>query len=275
MTTQSKSVLNHELILAARQGLLPVRDGRWLGGFGNMLGKELGQWWRTGIWWIQTLIWVFILNGVSTVVALTESGVPQERLQEVVLTFLPMCVGAVAIGAVITVQGAVVGEKQLGTAAWVISKPASRAAFILAKVVAYALGFWITAIIIPSTIFIIEMRQLIPASLTLNSFLAGVTVAALSQLFYIALTLMLGTFFSSRGPIAGIGIGLIMTGLLLKSFIPLQVMIFTPWPLQDLSGAIALGMPLPSVWFVPILATSIWIILMTVVALWRFGREEF
>jgi ABC-2 type transport system permease protein len=275
MTTQSKSVLNHELILAARQGLLPVRDGRWLGGFGNMLGKELGQWWRTGIWWIQTLIWVFILNGVSTVVALTESGAPQERLQEVVLTFLPMCVGAVAIGAVITVQGAVVGEKQLGTAAWVISKPASRAAFILAKVVAYALGFWITAIIIPSTIFIIEMRQLIPASLTLNSFLAGVTVAALSQLFYIALTLMLGTFFSSRGPIAGIGIGLIMTGLLLKSFIPLQVMIFTPWPLQDLSGAIALGMPLPSVWFVPILATSIWIILMTVVALWRFGREEF
>jgi ABC-2 type transport system permease protein len=275
MTTQSKSVLNHELILAARQGLLPVRDGRWLGGFGNMLGKELGQWWRTGIWWIQTLIWVFILNGVSTVVALTESGAPQERLQEVVLTFLPMCVGAVAIGAVITVQGTVVGEKQLGTAAWVISKPASRAAFILAKVVAYALGFWITAIIIPSTIFIIEMRQLIPASLTLNSFLAGVTVAALSQLFYIALTLMLGTFFSSRGPIAGIGIGLIMTGLLLKSFIPLQVMIFTPWPLQDLSGAIALGMPLPSVWFVPILATSIWIILMTVVALWRFGREEF
>ena len=275
MTTQSKSVLNHELILAARQGLLPVRDGRWLGGFGNMLGKELGQWWRTGIWWIQTLIWVFILNGVSTVVALTESGAPQERLQEVVLTFLPMCVGAVAIGAVITVQGTVVGEKQLGTAAWVISKPASRAAFILAKVVAYALGFWITAIIIPSTIFIIEMRQLIPASLTLNSFLAGVAVAALSQLFYIALTLMLGTFFSSRGPIAGIGIGLIMTGLLLKSFIPLQVMIFTPWPLQDLSGAIALGMPLPSVWFVPILATSIWIILMTVVALWRFGREEF
>jgi ABC-2 type transport system permease protein len=275
MTTQSKSVLNHELILAARQGLLPVRDGRWLGGFGNMLGKELGQWWRTGIWWIQTLIWVFILNGVSTVVALTESGVPQERLQEVVLTFLPMCVGAVAIGAVITVQGTVVGEKQLGTAAWVISKPASRAAFILAKVVAYALGFWITAIIIPSTIFIIEMRQLIPASLTLNSFLAGVTVAALSQLFYIALTLMLGTFFSNRGPIAGIGIGLIMTGLLLKSFIPLQVMIFTPWPLQDLSGAIALGMPLPSVWFVPILSTSIWIILMTVVALWRFGREEF
>jgi len=275
MTTQSKSVLNHELILAARQGLLPVRDGRWLGGFGNMLGKELGQWWRTGIWWIQTLIWVFILNGVSTVVALTESGAPQERLQEVVLTFLPMCVGAVAIGAVITVQGAVVGEKQLGTAAWVISKPASRAAFILAKVVAYALGFWITAIIIPSSIFIIEMQQLIPAPLTLNSFLAGVAVAALSQLFYIALTLMLGTFFSSRGPIAGIGIGLIMTGLLLKSFIPLQVMIFTPWPLQDLSGAIALGMPLPSVWFVPILATSFWIVLMTVMALWRFGREEF
>jgi hypothetical protein len=34
-------------------------------------------------------------------------------------------------------------------------------------------------------------------------------------------------------------------------------------------------MPLPSIWFVPILVTSIWIIVMLAVALWRFGREEF
>jgi hypothetical protein len=86
---------------------------------------------------------------------------------------------------------------------------------------------------------------------------------------------MLGTFFSSRGPIAGIGIGFIMTGLLLKSLIPMQVLIVTPWPLGDVAGGLALGSELPSIWPVPIIATALWIVVMTAAALWRFGREEF
>jgi ABC-2 type transport system permease protein len=275
MTTQSKSVVNQDLILAARQGLIPVRERAWLGGFGNILRKELGQWWGTRTWWVQTLIWVAILNGISTIVALTEARPPGELLVEVVQTFLPMTVGAVAIGTVIAAQGAIVGEKQLGTAAWVMSKPASRAAFILAKILANALGVWVTAIIIPSIIFVITVRMLVPAPLALIPFLAGMAIAALAQLFYLTLTLMLGTFTNSRGPIAGIGIGFIMTGLLLKGFIPSQVLIVTPWPLTDVAAGLALGTDLPSIWLVPVLATAFWIVAMTVAALWRFGREEF
>jgi len=275
MTTESKSVVNQDLILAARQGLIPVRERAWLGGFGNILRKELGQWWGTRTWWVQTLIWVAILNGISTIVALTEARPPGELLVEVVQTFLPMTVGAVAIGTVIAAQGAIVGEKQLGTAAWVMSKPASRAAFILAKILANALGVWVTAIIIPSIIFVITVRMLVPAPLALIPFLAGMAIAALAQLFYLTLTLMLGTFTNSRGPIAGIGIGFIMTGLLLKGFIPSQVLIVTPWPLTDVAAGLALGTDLPSIWLVPVLATAFWIVAMTVAALWRFGREEF
>jgi ABC-2 type transport system permease protein len=173
------------------------------------------------------------------------------------------------------VQGAIVGEKQLGTAAWVMSKPASRSAFLLAKIVAYTTGFWVTGIIIPSTIFLLTMRILNPVPIQLIPFMQGIAIAALSQLFYLALTLMLGTFYNSRGPIAGIGIGFILTGLLLKSLIPMQVMILTPWPLQDVAGGLATGQELPSVWPIPVLATAFWIVVMTVVALWRFGREEF
>ena len=275
MTTESKSVVNQDLILAARKGLAPMRGGNRLGGFGNMFRKELGQWWGTRTWWVQILIWVLILNGISTIVALTEAGTPGEVLQEVMLTFLPMSLGAIGIGTVITVQGAIVGEKELGTAAWVMSKPASRAAFILAKTFAYAIGYWVTAIIIPSTIFFITMRQLVPAPLAVMPFIAGVTLVALGQLFYLALTLMLGTFFSSRGPIAGIGIAFILTGLMFKGFIPFQVLIMTPWPLPDVASGLALGTELPSVWPVPIIATGFWIVIMSAVALWRFKREEF
>jgi len=275
MNAQSKSVGNQDRILAARHGLTPVHERAWLGGFGNMLRKELGQWWGTRTWWVQILIWVLILNGISTIVALTESMAPNVLLQEVVQTFLPMSVGIIGMGTVITVQGAIVGEKQLGTAAWTISKPVSRAAFILAKTLAYAIGFFVTAILIPSTIFFFTVKALIPVPLPLIPFLFGVGIVVLGQLFYLTLTLMLGTFYNSRGPIAGIGIGFIMTGLLLKSFIPMQVLIVTPWPLPDIAAGLALGSSLPPIWPVPILATAIGIALMTVMALWRFGREEF
>ena len=275
MTTPSKTIVNQDLILAARKGLVPVHERARMGGFGNMLRKELGQWWGTRTWWVQILIWMLILNGITTIVALTETGTPEAVLQEAVQTFLDIAVLAVGIGTIIVAQGAIVGEKQLGTAAWVMSKPASRSAFILAKTLAYAIGYGITAILIPSAIFIITIRQLIPVQLALMPFIAGVALAALGQLFYLTLTLMLGTFFSSRGPIAGIGIVFIMTGLLLNGFIPFQVLIVTPWPLGDVAAGLALGTELPSVWPVPIIATIIWIVVMTAVALWRFGREEF
>jgi ABC-2 type transport system permease protein len=275
MTTQSKPAVNQDLILAARQGLIPVRERAWLGGFGNMLRKEFGQWWGTRTWLVQTLIWVLILNGISTIVAGTESMAPGDLLQEVVQTFLGLSLGAIGMGTVIVVQGAIVGEKELGTAAWVMSKPASRSAFILSKALAYMIGFWVTAIIIPTIIFLVVTRQLVPAPLSLQPFLYGVALVALGQLFYLTLTLMLGTFFDSRGPIAGIGIAIIMIGLLLKGMIPFPILLVTPWALQDLSGALALGLPLPPGWQLPILATGIWIVVMTVVALWRFGHEEF
>jgi len=275
MTTPSKTIVNQDLILAARKGLIPVRESARLGGFGNMFRKELGQWWGTRTWWVQILIWVLILNGISTIVALTESMTPNELLTEVVLTFLALSIGAIGIGTIVTVQGAIVGEKELGTAAWVMSKPAARGAFILAKTFAYAIGYWVTAIIIPSSIFFITMRQLIPVQLALMPFISGVALVGLGQLFYLTLTLMLGTFFNSRGPIAGIGIAIIMTGLTLKGFIPFPVLIVTPWPLGDVAAGLALGTELPSVWPVPIIAVAVWVVIMTAVALWRFEREEF
>lgn len=274
MTTPSKSVANQDLIVAARHGLVPVQQRARLGGFGNMLRKELGQWWGTRTWWMQILIWVLILNGINTIVMLNPYS-PNAGLQEVVQTFLPMSFFLVGTGIVIVTQGAIVGEKQLGTAAWVMSKPASRAAFILAKTIAYAIGIWVTALIIPTILFVFTVRMLVPTPLALIPFLSGVAVAALGQLFYLSLTIMLGTFFNSRGPVAGIGIGLIIAGSMFRGLIPMQILVATPWPLPDIAAGVALGTPMPSIWPVPLITTGIWILVMTAVALWRFEKEEF
>ena len=64
-------------------------------------------------------------------------------------------------------------------------------------------------------------------------------------------------------------------GLMLKGMIPMVIQLFTPWPLGGLAGGLALGSESPSVWQVPVAATALWIVVMTAVALWRFGREEF
>lgn len=269
MATLSSKELNEKPLLQ------PVAASGRLGGFNNLLGKEFSQWWGTNMWWIQILIWVLILNGITTIVALTENLTPEENLQEVIQTFFPMSVGAIGLGIVITVQGAIVGEKQLGTAAWVMSKPASRTAFILSKFIAYAFDFGVTAIAIPTLIFFITTRLLIPVPLALMPFLASVGIVILSMLFYLALTLMLGTIFNSRGPVTGIGVGVILFGLLLKGFIPPVILLLTPWVLPDLSGALALSMPLPPNWYLSVVVTAFLIILFIFVAFWRFSHEEF
>ena len=40
----TNSTLDPNTLLAAHQELVPARSGSWLGGFGNLLRKELGQW---------------------------------------------------------------------------------------------------------------------------------------------------------------------------------------------------------------------------------------
>jgi ABC-2 type transport system permease protein len=269
MTTITKSELKE------KRPLQPAMAGSWRGGFTNLLGKELSQWWGTKMWWIQLIIWVLILNGITTIIMLSEGPPTEAVLQEVIQTFLEIAAFAVSFGVIATVQGAIVGEKELGTAAWVMSKPASRPAFILAKMVAYVLGFAVTAMIVPTIIFVVETRLLLGLPYSLQSFLVGVVVASLSPLFYLALTLMLGTLFANRGPIIGICIAFIMSGMLLNGMFPPQVTAITPWLLGQVSVGIALQTPLPGYWPVPIVATCLWIVLFTAVALWRFSREEF
>ena len=68
MATQSRSSVSQDLILAARQGLIPASTSRRLGGFRNLFNKELGEWFATRRWLIQGLIWLVIINGMMAFV---------------------------------------------------------------------------------------------------------------------------------------------------------------------------------------------------------------
>ena len=65
--------------LEVEKPLQMVEADGWLGGFGNLLRKELGQWWGTKMWWVQLVIWLAIVNGISAIVMFEAAQLGRER----------------------------------------------------------------------------------------------------------------------------------------------------------------------------------------------------
>ena len=226
-------------------------------------------------WLVHLLIWLVFLNGFVVVVALTDTETTVKIEQEAIEVFFMAGAFAAGIGIVTAAQGAVVAEKQLGTAAWIMSKPASRSAFVLSKLVANALSFLGLAVVLPSMVFYGQSLLLWGQAPDPWAFLAAVGVAAVHVLFYLALTLLLGTLFDTRGPLTGIAMGVLLSGLLLPNVLPEIVTMVLPWNLSRIAVGLTLGSAMPVIWPLPIVATALWTVAFVAVALWRFSREEF
>ena len=50
--------------MSSGKTLQPVVEHGWLSGFANLLRKENSLWWGTRKWWVQTLVWLVISNGM-------------------------------------------------------------------------------------------------------------------------------------------------------------------------------------------------------------------
>ena len=178
--------------------LVPRRARGWRMGLANMLGKENVAWWRTRRWWIQCLNALFFLN-LMTALNLINGGV-----SNAVTNFL-LIAGIVApIAAIIMGQDAILGERNSGTAAWVLSKPLRRPAFILAKLIAYGMGLLMTWVVLPGAIAYLEFAVLGKVHLPIPGFAAALGLSYLNLLFHLTLTLMLATLFQGRGAVLAI-----------------------------------------------------------------------
>lgn len=262
--------------------LQPVYTMGRLMGFANMFRKETREWWRTRTWLIHSIIWLVLINGILLAVLTTPTppGVPAEQ-ESGVLIFVTVGGLMTGIGIVIVMQGAILDEKKSGTAAWVLSKPLSRPAFILAKLTTNALTAVLIMIILQGVVAYIQLRMWDANPPMLLPFLAGLGLMALHLLFYLSLTLMLGTLFNERGAVLGIPIGLLFGAQLLMGFAPALAQVM-PWLIVlpsvgnqsfALAQQVMMGLPLPTI--TPIIATIVWIVLFTGVAVWRFEQEEF
>ncbi len=262
--------------------LQPVKERGWRQGFANLLRKENGEWWRTRRWWTQCLIWLLIVNGILAIgvwvvpaVEPAEAGDTMENLG----IFIQLMAWFPMFAVIVITQGAVIGEKQSGTAAWIMSAPVSRSAFILAKLVANAIGFFVTVILVQGLVAYVQLSLSDGSPLPLAPYLAMLGLLSLYLFFYLALTLMLGAFFDTRGPVLGIAIAvaigsMLSIGNIFASFLP-RIVLLLPESIPGILTLLVQGEPLPDVWPIPIILMSVYSLLFVVLAIWRFKREEF
>src|SRR5512135_286869 len=139
--------------MAANSVFQPVNERGWRAGFANLLRKENREWWGTRRWLVRIAIWSILLNGLLvTVLFATPPSSAGELFESKDITGLTLffIMGGLAlpIGVIIQAQDEIIEEKKLGTAAWILSKPVSRTAFILSKLIANALGTLIVMVVI-------------------------------------------------------------------------------------------------------------------------------
>ena len=276
--------------------LTSVKDRDWANGFGNLFQKETRHWWGTWTWVVQIVIWMLIVNGMLAMVTLAAPKIEEAQAKEeisaeeaaaasgalaetAVRVFFIFSGLALPVGVVILGQDAIIQERQTGTVAWVLSKPVSRAAFLLSKICADGLGILVTMVLAQGLVAYFIYKTGTGIALPVSGFLAGLGLVYLTLVFYLALTILLGTLLPSRGAVIGIPMVLIfgnqLTGIApwLGKILPWNLVIDLGPEQPALAVMLAQGQPLPA--FLPILGTAALTMSFLVIALWRFSKEEF
>jgi len=266
-----------------------VEERGWRRGLGNLLQGELSSWFKTTRWLKQITLWLLIINLILffTVIGLNQAtkealaaGEPPPEIET------PMLYGVfggmfVAFGVMITMQRVIVGEKRAGTADWVLSKPVTRTAFVVSRLVGNTLGVLFTAVLVPGVVAYLTIGLMTPLGwLPPLYYLAGLAVLSLSAFFWLTLTLMTGTFFEKSGGVIAIPMGLYFAMWMLPSVLPplmyITPVILTIGPEGDFKGvstALMLGES-PFSW-IPVITAVIFSVIFITVAIRRFNRQEF
>jgi ABC-2 type transport system permease protein len=186
-------------------------------GFGPLLRKELLEQWRTRRVIVVAVVFVALGIGSPFLARYTaeliqalggapfEIEVPEPTVADAVTQFLRNLGQAGILTSVLLAMGSVATEKERGTAALILSKPAARGAYLAAKLVAIggtlAIGLLLAAVAgYAYTGFLFEAPPI-------GGWLGMSALLFLSLLSYAALTFLGSTLTRSVIAAAAIGIG--------------------------------------------------------------------
>ncbi len=250
-------------------------------GFGALLRKELLEQWRTLR--LPLVAIVFVLVGLlSPLIARYTPEIIEAfgGSQFVIQIPTPTAGDAVdqllknlgqfgALTAILLAMGSVAAEKERGTAAMILSKPASRGAFLGAKLVAIAttLGVATVASCAAAWFYTAILFETLPVP----GFLAATALEWLALVAFAAVTFLGSTLTRSTVAAAGFGIAaFLVLGIL--SALP-NIGRYLPTGLGPSARALALGTPGADV-VGPVVATVVLVAGVVAVAWLSFRRQE-
>lgn len=253
----------------------------WQRGFANLFAKENRAWWRTRRWLVQAILWPVVIDGLVVLMAFilppatkAAGGGAMDPLVNGLRAVFEIGAMALAVGIVLLAHDQIIGERQSGVTEWILSKPASRPAYILSKLAADVVAAIVLLIAVPTAIAYGLISAVAGGPLPLGPYMLAVAGLALYTFFYLSLTLMMGVITTSRGALLGVPLVLLFAGLFLGGLMGTAVL-FTPWGLPTALLGTALGVALPVPLLAPMAVTGALVVIFVAVTLWKFKHLEF
>jgi len=253
-------------------------------GFVVFLGKEVSEILRT--WRLYVVPGIMLFFGITSpiiaeVTPSLLSGMASSEAQNIVIEIPPATTvdaylqwsnnaTQIALFALlITVAGAIAGERRSGTAQLVLTKPVSRTAMVMAKMVSNWLLVLVTALI--SAAACVGVTSFMFDSKLVAEFVALVALWFLLACFMIAVAVTLSVLLKSQAGAAGAGLGIYFVMSVLALWTVARD--YTPAGLMGLGDRIITGAEDPSVLW-PVVSTVFGIVVLSAFACWAFNRQE-
>ena len=264
--------------MATNESLTRRTGSDWRRGFAPIAVREIRRWLFTRRGVFHLALWSGLLGGaLALALFVIPNAMPEDemmtlsdRLEAGRQFFFGLGAIATAIGAIVMLQDGLIEDKSTRTVELVLSKPLSRSAYVLGRLVPNLAAFVMTMIAVPAVIGAV-LFAIVDPSFGAFPFTRAVAVLALHLVFYANLSILLGTLVQTRGPYLGIGLGILLGGTL----VPVAGIVrFTPWKLSDLAILEAGGVPLPPDAPIMIASTVVWSAVFLAAALLRMQRAE-
>jgi ABC-2 type transport system permease protein len=176
-----------------------------------------------------------------------------------------------ALTAIVLAMTLVSGEKDRGTAGFILTKPASRAAFLVAKLASLGVVLFVATALAVAVAWIYTAILFEP--LPIGGWAALALFAWLSLMVWASITFLASTVLRSSAAAAGVGVGALL-GISLVAAIP-PVGRWLPSGLDPQAALLALGRPIDPADLAAALTGTVVIIVGSVILAWlSFRRQE-
>ncbi len=261
-----------------------VAEKGWRRGLGNLLQGEYSAWFQSSKWWKHLLMWFAIINLMMLLMIFAAAQAAKDGNDGPPILLMYGLFGGmfVAFGVMIIMQRVLIREKRSGTAAWVLSKPVTRTAFVVSRLVVNSVGILLTSVIVPGVLLYITFGLFSDFGwLSPFGFAAGLLMVSLHTFYWIALVLMMGTLSESSGVAMGVPMTLFFVFWMGTEIVPALIYVspllltFSPAPDQMNALVVSFMTGAPVFSWLPLISTLVSCVAFVAVAIWRFNRQEF